>query len=58
MVQFLEFATLLVVMVIVADVLPLFLQTVHVYTNEDSHNDDCQDNRPIHDKISNAYKQN
>ena len=56
-VAFLQFASLLAVVVIDAVVLPLFLQTAHVYTNEDSHNDDCQDDRPVHDKISNTYKQ-
>jgi hypothetical protein len=56
-VPFLQFASSLAVMVIVAVFLPLFLQTAHVYTNEDSHNDDCQDDRPVQDKISNTYKQ-
>ena len=34
-VPFLQFASSLAVMVIVADFLPLFLQTAHIYTNED-----------------------
>ena len=56
-VPFLQFATLLVEMIIVSVVLPLFLQTVYVYSNEDSHNDDCQDDWPVHDKVRYAYKQ-
>lgn len=56
-VPFFQFATLPVELVIVAVVLPLFLQTVYVYSNEDSHNDDCQDDWPVHDKVRYAYKQ-
>lgn len=57
MVPLMRSATLLVVVLCVAVVFPLFLQTVYIDTNEDSHNDDCQDDWPVHDKVRYAYKQ-